>query len=64
MTRYLTALQAADKLGFRTREAFYKAVARHGIPYTRIGASLRFSDAKLDAFMEMLSKRPSRKRAA
>lgn len=57
MNRYLTSAQAADKLGFRTRAAFYAFVKREGVPYVRLGTSLRFSDRKLDEFMDMLRKR-------
>lgn len=53
MNRWLDATAAADKLGYRNRAAFYKAVARHGIPYTRIGSVMRFSEATLERWMEM-----------
>lgn len=59
MTKWLDAAQAADKLGYRSRSAFYKAVERHNIPHVRIGTALRFSEARLDQFMEMLGKRPA-----
>lgn len=58
--KWLDAEAAAEKLGYRTMNAFYKAVKAQGIPFVRLGTSLRFSEAKLDAFMDMLSKRPKR----
>ena len=62
--KWMNADEASVYLGFRNRLAFYRAVEKYGIPHTRIGRALRFSQAKLDAYMERAkSKEQPRTRA-
>ena len=52
---------AAQKhLGYRTRKAFYRAIHAHGIPFVKIGSSLRFSEAKLEAYMDVQRQKQTR----
>lgn len=53
----IDATKAAEKLGYRSRFALYKAVSRHAIPHVRIGECLRFDPAELDRYIDLLKKR-------
>ena len=55
----LTAVDAAKKLGY-SRFGLYKATQRFGIPHIRIGTLIRYDEADLDRFIEMLKSRSER----
>jgi excisionase family DNA binding protein len=52
VSELLNATDAARKLGW-SRYGLYKLVARYGVPHIRIGDSMRFDPADLDAWVKL-----------
>lgn len=51
MERYLTATEAAEKLGL-TRQAIYMRVHRGTIPFVKWGRVVRFDPRRLEQMMQ------------
>lgn len=48
----LTARQAADILGVRTQTlALWRSTGAHGLPYIKVGTSVRYRRSELDAWL-------------